>query len=157
MAKNLEFIFFKNEHANIFKALNLEWLKTFFVVEPYDYLVLNNPSKEIIETGGEIFMVSIDGNIIGTFAFLKKREKLFEFSKMAVTPSKRGKGYGNKIVQFAIEYSRKKQWNTLILYSSTILENSIHLYRKYGFVEVPIDPDIKYARGNIKMSLNLKK
>ena len=157
MAKNLKFIFFKNEHANIFKALNIEWLKTFFVVEPYDYLVLNNPSKEIIETGGEIFMVSIEGNIIGTFAFLKKEEKLFEFSKMAVTPSERGKGYGNKMVQFAIEYSRKKQWNTLILYSSTILENSIHLYRKYGFVEVPIDPDIKYARGNIKMSLNLKK
>ena len=157
MAKNLEFIFFKNEHANIFKALNLEWLKTFFAVEPYDYLVLNNPSKEIIETGGEIFMVSIEGNIIGTFAFLKKEEKLFEFSKMALTPSERGKGYGNKMVQFAIKFSRKQQWNTLILYSSTILENSIHLYRKYGFVEVPIDPDIKYARGNIKMSLNLKK
>lgn len=157
MAKNLKFIFFKNEHANIFKALNIEWLKTFFVVEPYDYLVLNNPSKEIIETGGEIFMVSIEGNIIGTFAFLKKEEKLFEFSKMALTPSERGKGYGNKMVQFAIKFSRKQQWNTLILYSSTILENSIHLYRKYGFVEVPIDPDIKYARGNIKMSLNLKK
>ena len=157
MAKNLEFIFFKNEHANIFKALNLEWLKTFFVVEPYDYLVLNNPSKEIIETGGEIFMVSIEGNIIGTFAFLKKEKKLFEFSKMALTPSERGKGYGNKMVQFAIEFSRKQQWNTLILYSSTILENSIHLYRKYGFIEVPIDSDIKYARGNIKMSLNLKK
>ena len=157
MAKNLEFIFFKNEHANIFKALNLEWLKTFFAVEPYDYLVLNNPSKEIIETGGEIFMVSIEGNIIGTFAFLKKEEKLFEFSKMALTPSERGKGYGNKMVQFAIKFSRKQQWNTLILYSSTILENSIHLYRKYGFIEVPIDPDIKYARGNIKMSLNLKK
>ena len=79
MAKNLEFIFFKNEHANIFKALNLEWLKTFFAVEPYDYLVLNNPSKEIIETGGEIFMVSIEGNIIGTFAFLKK-----ELNELAV-------------------------------------------------------------------------
>ena len=157
MAKNLEFILFKNEHANIFKALNIEWLKTFFVVEPYDYLVLNNPSKQIIKKGGEIFMVSLEGTIIGTFAFLKKGEKLFEFSKMAITPSERGKGFGNKIMQFAIEYSRKQQWNTLILYSNTILENSIHLYRKYGFIEVPIDPDIKYARGNIKMSLNLKK
>ena len=157
MAKNLEFILFKNEHANIFKALNIEWLKTFFVVEPYDYLVLNNPSKQIIKKGGEIFMVSLEGTIIGTFAFLKKSEKLFEFSKMALTPSERGKGFGNKIMQFAIEYSRKQQWNTLILYSNTILKNSIHLYRKYDFIEVPIDPDIKYARGNIKMSLNLKK
>ena len=157
MAKNIEFILFKNEHANIFKALNIEWLKTFFVVEPYDYLVLNNPSKQIIEKGGEIFMISLEGNIIGTLKKIKKGEKLFEFSKMAITPLERGKGFGNKIMRFTIEYSKNQQWNTLILYSNTILENSIHLYRKYGFTEVPIDPDIKYARGNIKMSLNLKK
>ena len=125
--------------------------------DSYDYLVLNNPSKQIIEKGGEIFMISLEGNIIGTFAFLKKGEKLFEFSKMAITPLERGNGFGNKIMRFTIEYSKNQQWNTLILYSNTILENSIHLYRKYGFTEVPIDPDIKYARGNIKMSLNLKK
>jgi GNAT superfamily N-acetyltransferase len=75
---------------------------------------------------------------------------------MAITPKERGKGYGNKIVQFVIRFAEQHHWDKLILYSSTILENSIHLYRKYGFIEVPIDPDIKYARGNIKMELDLK-
>ena len=72
---------------------------------------------------------------------------------MAVTPKQRGKGFGNQIVRFVIRFAEQHHWEKLILYSSTKLENSIHLYRKYGFIEVPIDPDIKYARGNIKMEI----
>jgi hypothetical protein len=56
-------------------------------------------------------------------------------------------------MQFAIRYAEQHYWKSLILYSNTILENSIHLYSKYGFLEVPIDPGINYARGNIKMEL----
>jgi GNAT superfamily N-acetyltransferase len=100
-------------------------------------------------------MVLLEGKSIGTFAFIKKGEGLYEFSKMAVTPKERGKGYGNLMMQFAIRYAEQHRWRSLILYSSTILENSIYLYSKYGFKEVPIDPEIKYARGNIKMELIL--
>tara|TARA_B110000285_G_scaffold135471_1_gene151769 strand:+ start:4948 stop:5304 length:357 start_codon:yes stop_codon:yes gene_type:complete len=110
MDENLEFKpFFKHQHGIVFKALNIEWLESFFVVEPYDNLVLSNPTQEIIKTGGAIFMVYMKGSIIGTFAFLKKGKYLYEFSKMAVTPLERGKGYGNKIVQFAINYAKEQQ------------------------------------------------
>ena len=150
----LTFIPFESYHSKDFKALNVEWLETFFIVEPYDELVLSNPIEQIIEPGGFIFMVMCADKVIGTFAFIKKDSGVFEFSKMAVTPNQRGKGYGNQIVQFVIRFADQHHWEKLILYSSTKLENSIHLYRKYGFMEVPIDPDIKYARGNIKMELN---
>ena len=119
-------------------------------------MVLSNPAEQIIAPGGAIFMIQLNKIIIGTFAFIKKENGVYEFSKMAVRPSERGKGYGNKIVQFVIHYAKQQHWDKLILYSSTILENSIHIYSKYGFIEVPIDPDIKYARGNIKMELDLK-
>ncbi len=156
MTDKLSFVPFESQYAKDFKALNIEWLQTFFVVEPYDDLVLSNPVEQIIFPGGAIFMLQLNKIIIGTFAFIKKENGVYEFSKMAVRPSERGKGYGNKIVQFVIHYAKQQHWDKLILYSSTILENSIHLYRKYGFIEVPIDPDIKYARGNIKMELDLK-
>lgn len=149
----LHFIPFETEHSTEFKALNIEWLESFFVVEPYDELVLSNPIDQIITPGGFIFMASLNGEIIGTFAFIKKEEGVYEFSKMAVTPKQRGKGFGNQIVRFVIRFAEQHHWEKLILYSSTKLENSIHLYRKYGFIEVPIDPDIKYARGNIKMEI----
>lgn len=155
MANLLEFRPYQSSDANDFKMLNVEWLETYFEVEPYDELVLSNPQTEIIDHGGSIFMVVLEGKTIGTFAFIKKGKGLYEFSKMAVTPKERGKGYGNLIMQFAIRYAEQHHWRSLILYSSTILENSIYLYSKYGFKEVPIDLGIKYARGNIKMELVL--
>jgi hypothetical protein len=59
------------------------------------------------------------------------------------------------MMQFAIRYAEQHHWKTLILYSSTVLKNSIYLYRKYGFIEVPIESGILYARGDIKMILEL--
>ena len=151
----IDFRPYNQTDAQAFKSLNIEWLEAYFEVESYDELVLSNPQTEILDKGGSIFMVLKEGKTIGTFAFLKKGEGLYEFSKMALTPKERGKGYGNLMMQFAIRYAEQHHWNSLILYSSTILKNSIYLYRKFGFKEVPIDPDIKYARGNIKMELEL--
>ena len=151
MTNKLKFRAFQINDAEIFKSLNIEWLETYFEVEPYDELVLNNPQQEIIDPGGSIFMLQKEDQVIGTFAFLKKGEGIYEFSKMAIMPEERGKGYGNLIMQFVIQFADQQGWKKLILYSNTLLMNSIHLYRKYGFKEVPIDPGIKYARGNIKM------
>ncbi|MEK9613897.1 MAG: GNAT family N-acetyltransferase [Flavobacteriaceae bacterium] len=152
----LSFIPFGSQYSEVFKDLNIEWLQSFFEVEPYDELVLSNPQSEIIDKGGSIFMICLDHEVIGTFAFIKKGDRIYEFSKMAVTPKHRGNGYGNQMIQFAIRYAEQHHWRKIILYSSTILKNSIYLYRKYGFIEVPIEPDIQYARGNIKMELELK-
>jgi len=155
MAEEIYFRPYLSKDAPQFKGLNVEWLEVYFEVEPYDELILGNPQCEIIDNGGSIFMMIKEEKTIGTFAFLKKEDGLYEFSKMAVTPKERGKGYGNSIMQFAIRYAEQHSWKSLILYSNTILENSIHLYSKYGFLEVPIDPGINYARGNIKMELKL--
>tara|TARA_R110001583_G_scaffold190446_1_gene354725 strand:- start:479 stop:604 length:126 start_codon:yes stop_codon:yes gene_type:complete len=40
---NLSIVSFKNEFSRAFYKLNIEWLKTFFYVEPYDEEVLSNP------------------------------------------------------------------------------------------------------------------
>ena len=146
---------FSSEDAQRFKALNIEWLETYFVVEEIDELVLSHPQSAIIDKGGFIFMVTLADETVGTFAYIKKGEKLFEFSKMAVSPALRGKGIGNKMMQFAIRFAEQHHWDKIVLYSNTILENSIHLYRKYGFVEVPLEKDVLYSRGNIKMELSL--
>ena len=138
-----------------FKSLNLEWLDTYFKVEPIDKLVLNNPEREVIDKGGFIFMIQKNYNTIGTFAFIKKSAKIYEFSKMAITPDERGNGYGNMAMEFLIQFAKKEKWSKLILYSNTKLKNSIHLYKKYGFKEIPLEKNLIYSRGNIKMELIL--
>ena len=136
-----------------FKKLNMEWLERYFVVEPIDAIVLSNPQTEIIDKGGVIFMALLEDQIIGTFAYIKKADGFFEFSKMAINPIHRGKGYGNSMMQFALRYAKQHHWKKVVLYSSTNLENAIYLYRKHGFIEVPLEKNLIYSRGNIKMEI----
>ena len=150
----IKFREFTAKDSEQFKALNIEWLKKYFEVEPIDERVLSNPRSEILDSGGFIFISEIKDEVIGTFAFIKKGNQIFEFSKMAIDPKFRNKGYGNVMMQFAISFAKKYRWNKIILYSNTTLKNSIHLYFKYGFIEVPMEADVIYSRGNIKMELD---
>ena len=54
-----------------------------------------------------------------------------------------------------VSESEKMNLDRIVLYSNTILESAIHLYKKYGFTEVEMDKP-HYKRANIKMELNLK-
>ena len=100
-------------------------------------------------------MACIEEKTVGTFAYIKKEEGIYEFSKMAVSPALRGQGIGNQMMQFAIRFAEQHHWKKILLYSNTILENSIHLYRKYGFQEVSMEKNVIYSRGNIKMEMIL--
>tara|TARA_Y100000996_G_C22332983_1_gene565261 strand:- start:128 stop:595 length:468 start_codon:yes stop_codon:yes gene_type:complete len=151
----IKFREFTGKDAEQFMALNVEWLQMYFEVEPIDEKVLSNPKTEILDPGGYIVMAEMKDEVIGTFAFIKKENQVYEFSKMAIDPKFRGKGYGNIMMQFAISFAKKHHWDKIILYSNTILKNSIHLYFKYGFIEVPMEANVIYSRGNIKMELNL--
>jgi ribosomal protein S18 acetylase RimI-like enzyme len=74
---------------------------------------------------------------------------------MAVHKSFRGKGFGNEIMEFLIQFCIENNINVIELYSNKQLENAIHLYLKYGFVEVEITEDNPYQRADIKMLLTL--
>lgn len=145
---------FESKDATIFKQLNIEWLKTYFEVEPIDEFVLSNPTEQIIEPGGFIFMAEINNEVVGTFAFKKDAEGFMELTKMAVLPANRGGGVGKALLAFALEFSLQQQWPFIYLYSNTKLAPAIHLYRKFGFVEQPLDASL-YKRANIKMRYSL--
>ena len=151
---NIHIIEFRNDLACHFKNLNIEWLQKYFYVEPKDEEMFSNPGKYIIDEGGYIFFAEFNGEIAGTFALMKMEEGVFELGKMAVTEKYQGLKIGNKMLELAIEKTRAFGASKLILYSNTILGPAIHLYKKYGFVEVPLE-NSEYKRSNIKMELLL--
>lgn len=139
-------------YAPHFKTLNIEWLEAFFYVEPYDLEVLSHPEKYIIHTGGHIFFVLQENQIVGTVALMQTSEKgVFELTKMAVHPSQRAKGIGKELLGYCIAFAKAEKFDTLILYSNTILENAIYLYRTFGFEEIALETTSHYKRSNIKM------
>ncbi len=144
---------FQTEYAGSFYDLNIEWLETYFYVEEFDKEVLSKPEKYIIAPGGHIFFALEDGKVLGTVALMKADNNSFELTKMAVLPNQRGKKIGQKLMQYCIDYASENSFQKLFLYSNTILENAIYIYRKYGFVEIPVEPNSPYDRSNIKMEL----
>ena len=95
------------------------------------------------------------GQVLATVALLKMEGNVFELTKMAVLPAARGRNIGQQLMQHCIDFANLNSWNGLLLYSNTLLENAIHIYRKYGFKEIALNPDNPYKRSNIKMFLKL--
>lgn len=151
----MQIISWKQEYSEEFKNMNIYWLEEFFWVEPHDEDVLGNPKKYIIDPGGEIFFAVQDEEVIGCVALMIIRENVFELTKMAVKPTYRGKKTGHKLMRHTIDFAKNKGWKNLIIYSNRKLENAIHLYKKFGFEEIPIEENNPYSRGDIKMKLNL--
>lgn len=155
MEINIDMIGYRDGLEKYFTQLNIVWLQKYFVVEPIDHEMLSDPKKYIIEKGGFIYFADFSGEITGIFALIKIAEGVYELSKMAVEESFKGKGVGNKMLEFCLDEAKRLEANKIILYSNTKLESAIHLYKKFGFKEVPLDnPD--YERANIKMELKVK-
>lgn len=147
---------FKKEFSKSFYDLNIEWLKSFFFVEPYDEEVLSNPEKYIVDKGGYIFFAQLNDEIVGTVALMPMNIKnTFELTKMAVSPEHRGHKIGQKLMQHCKDFALEFDFDSLIIYSSRKLENAIYIYRKYGFIEIPVESDCHYERCDIKMKLKL--
>ena len=147
----MQIISFDNKYKQAFYDLNIAWLERYFYVEPYDREVLSKPEKYIINPGGHIFFILENNNVVGTVALLKRGEGIFELTKMAVLITKRGKGIGQLLMDYCLIFARDNNFKELYLYSNTLLENAIHIYRKVGFKEVPVADDNPYKRSNIKM------
>ena len=148
----INIINFQDNFEKDFYDLNIEWLEYFFQVEEYDYEVLSNSKKYIINKGGKIFFAESAGNIIGTVALMPTKNKLvFELTKMAVKPEYRNKGIGKKLLKKCIDYSKSNSYSSIILYSNKKLNNAIHLYRNFGFKEIRMEKKSPYLRANIKM------
>jgi len=154
MTHFISIINYDSKYKDAFYHLNIEWLKTYFYVEPYDEAVLSQPNKYILDKGGYIFFAVKDDDAVGIVALMPTEEPgILELTKMAVSPEERGQKIGQQLLQHCINFAKENRLKALLLYSNTLLENAIYLYRKYGFKELELEANSPYKRSDIKMLL----
>ena len=146
----VEIIPFSSDLKEHIKSLNIEWLQKYFRTEEKDEIVLSNPQEEIIDKGGMIFYARYNDEILGTASLIKIDNTTFELSKMAVSDKAQGLGIGNKLLIHCFAVAEENGIKKLLLYSNRKLLPAIHLYRKFGFDEIPLEDGI-YERADIKM------
>lgn len=146
----VDIIPFSTDLKEPIKTLNLEWLNNYFKVEPKDEKVLSDPQGEIIDKGGMILYAQYNNQIVGTVSLLKIDNTTFELSKMAVSEGNQGLGIGKKLIMHCLNEAKKYGIEKLILYSNRKLLPALHLYKRFGFIEIPVEVGV-YERADIKM------
>ncbi len=135
---------FKND----FVEMNKAWIRDMFVLEAEDISFFNN-FEEMLAQGGEIFFTLDDNDkvlaccLIGPMA-----DGEWEIAKFASTGEV--KGAGTLCLQACIDYARAKGIEKILIVSNTKCEAGVHLYRKFGFNEIPVDKEkFPFERANI--------
>jgi GNAT superfamily N-acetyltransferase len=148
---------FKPADKPTFRRLNEEWIRRYFSIEEKDRELFDDPEGQIIDKGGMILMLEIDGEPVGCCALINRDDETFEVAKMAVTEAHHGKGLGRILLQSCIDRAKSLGKKRLFLETNSKLEVAVRLYRKLGFVELPAKarPSSRYVRVDLVMELRL--
>ncbi len=152
---DITIVLYSAEYKEYIKTLNYEWLEKYFYVEPGDVKQLSDPQQYILDKGGSIFFAKHKDKIVGTSSLMKTGIGEYELAKMAVTEKYKGLGIGQMLLEHCLNEANKLNAIKVSLFSSTKLKSAIHLYKKYGFTEMPLPEDVHYERADIMMELIL--
>lgn len=155
-SKDVKIVEYREEYHSAFKALNEEWISTYFEIEEADRNALDNPKSYILDKGGKIFVALYNNEPVGVCSLIKMDDPDYEYelAKMAVTPAIQGKNIGWLLGQAVVNAAKELGASKLYLESNTALKSAINLYHKLGFKKIVGRPT-PYARCNIQMELTL--
>jgi DNA-binding MarR family transcriptional regulator/N-acetylglutamate synthase-like GNAT family acetyltransferase len=152
-----EVIPFNNKYLKAYRELNLDWLREYVGVSRHDKMILQDPVKEVLDKGGQIYVAVIGKEVIGTFTLTPLVNNHCELSKFVVKKEYRKLGIGGKMLDMAIKIAHKTGCDSILLLTHQNLKEATHLYAKKGFWEIPGHPGLTDHTGrcSIAMQLNL--
>ncbi len=155
-SKKVRIVPYSEQYRATFKALNEEWISTYFEMEEADYKALHDPEGYIIDKGGSIFVALYDNEPVGVCALIRMQDPAYDFemAKMAVSPVARGKNIGFLLGQAVMRKAKELGGKQIYLESNTVLKPAIGLYRKLGFRKIA-GHFTPYKRCNIQMAADL--
>ncbi|HEM3633618.1 TPA: GNAT family N-acetyltransferase [Streptococcus suis] len=141
---------YKPEYKEAFIAMNLAWIEEMFQVEDEDRMVLGS-IEERLANGGEIFFaINDEGEIMASCMVAPLPSGEWEIEKFAAKKEFAGQGAGKACLQACMDFIKEKQIQKVIIVSNRKCVSAIHLYRKFGFIERPVDKNkFPYERADI--------
>ena len=74
------------------------------------------------------------GDLLGTCGLFRVDDETCELRKMYFVPEIRGRGLGRLMLERAVGHARRLGYRSIILETTTVLEQAIRLYTRFGFV-----------------------
>lgn len=111
---------------------------------PYELLYLADPSEKAVADylrRGTCYIGYLNNKVVAEYVLLPTRPFTVELVNLAVNEEYQGKGYGKRMIQHAIEISRKEEYNVLEVGTGNAGIGQLALYQKCGFTITSVDVD----------------
>ena len=84
-----------------------------------------------------LLVVDPAGEVVGTAAVRLLEPGTGELKRMWLRPSRQGRGLGRRLMDACLDEARRLGCRALRLDTQARMEAAVHLYRAYGFSEIP--------------------
>lgn len=146
----MEIIEYQEKYKKDFIALNTAWVERFFTMEQADLDILEHV-EELHKKGARTFFAVENDKVLATCMALPLGNDIWELCKLAAAGQYTGTGAGSLVFKAAMDYAIAHGARKLTLISNSRLKPALHIYRKFGFREVPLDKDYwGYERADIQ-------
>lgn len=127
-----------------FVRLNTEWLTKLYYIEPYDQYAMDHVD-ELIEGGSIAYFAVEEDKVLATCMTEPLGDDVWEICKLAAANGYTGTGAGSAVIRACMNYAIAHGAKKLCLITISGLKPAIHLYKKFGFVEIPYRKDIWHS------------
>lgn len=132
---------YDKKYKDIFIEMNKHWISEMFVLEEEDVRVLNNIEESIAQGGQIFFALDDDGEVLACCMIAPLPNGEWEIEKFCARAMGTRTGAGSACLTACIEYAREKGVEKIVIVSNHKCEQAVRLYRKFGFVETPVDKE----------------
>ncbi|MCL7749576.1 GNAT family N-acetyltransferase [Halalkalibacter alkaliphilus] len=88
---------------------------------------------ERADSSENIFILEIGGKQSGSVSLKKVNDNTAQLGLFLVEPNVRGTGYGQKLVETAINFSKENGFKSIILWTNSELKAARRIYERFGF------------------------
>ncbi|ARK32515.1 GNAT family N-acetyltransferase [Halalkalibacter krulwichiae] len=88
---------------------------------------------ERADSDENIFILEVDKKQSGSVSIKKVNDTTAQLGLFLVEPNVRGTGYGRKLVETAINFSKKNGFKRIVLWTNSELKSARQLYERFGF------------------------
>ncbi|WP_078596226.1 GNAT family N-acetyltransferase [Evansella clarkii] len=117
-----------NSHYNLYKK-EFGYDLTFrdFIEESVNGFIKRSDPEEII------FILELNEKQSGSVSIKKVNDTTAQLGLFLVEPNVRGTGYGQKLIEKAISFSKDSGFETIILWTNSELKSARRIYERVGF------------------------
>lgn len=153
----MRLITYDQQYRQDFIDLNIAWLERFFMVEPVDQEMLDHVDEYIDQGGMVYFALDEYDQVLATCMVIPLENYIWEICKFAAIHQYTGTGAGSAVFKACMDHAITHGAQKISLISCRSLLPAIHIYRKFGFVEVPLNKDYwKADKADIEMEYRVE-